>query len=693
MSVFDNIYRHRMARIAAFAPPVALAQPAVNVERIVDLARHAHERHAAVALFPELCITGYSLDDLHHQNPILDAAEAATRDLIEHSKAWRPLLLVGTAVRVHSQLYNCALVIHRGRLLGIVPKSYLPNYREYYEQRWFAEAPGALVESVRYAGQETEFGARLLFEAEDLPELRVHVEICEDLWAPNPPSLDGALAGATLMTNLSASNVTIGKARERAQLCQVQSFRCLGAYAFAAAGVGESTTDLAWDGQLTVHELGQSLAQSDRFNPDGTELFTDIDLERIEQDRIRFATYRDTAARAAERLRDFRRVRFALDLPLDTPIPTERAIDRFPFVPNDAARLDEDCFEAYNIQVQGLAQRLRSTGIKTAVIGVSGGLDSTQALIVTARAFDRLGLDRANILAVSLPGFATSDKTAGNATALIEGLGVTHKSIDIRPAAERMLEDLDHPYSEGKAQYDRTFENVQAGLRTDYLFRLANHHDGLVVGTGDLSELALGWCTYGVGDQMAHYNVNAAVAKTLIQHLIAWVARREEFGAPVSKTLNAILETEISPELIPSAADEPLQSTESTIGPYSLQDFNLHHAMRFGLGPAKIAFLAERAWSDRTRGDWPSHIAIDKQGEYTLEEIVRWLEVFCRRFFQTSQFKRSAMPNGPKVTSAGALSPRGDWRMPSDSSARVWMDELAALRRELGLPASSSGST
>lgn len=685
MAVFDNIYRHRMARVAAFAPFVRLAEPAANAGHIITLARQAHERHAAVALFPELSLTGYSLDDLHHQAPILDAAEAAAARLIEASKDLRPVILVGAPVRVHSQLYNCALVIHRGKLLGIVPKSYLPNYREYYEKRWFSEAPGALVETIRHAGQDTPLGARLIFEAADLPELRLHVEVCEDLWAPNPPSLDGALAGATVMLNMSASNVTIGKAREREKLCNVQSFRCLGAYVFAAAGNGESTTDLAWDGQITVHELGFKIAESERFVLGDTELFADIDLERIEQDRIRFATYRDTASRAAPRLRDFRRVSFRLDPPLGETVALERRFDRYPFVPNDAARLDEDCFEAYNIQIQGLAQRLRATGIKRAVIGVSGGLDSTQALIVTVRAFDRLGLDRKDILAVSLPGFGTSSKTRKNAGALIEGLGVTHKTIDIRPASERMLEDIGHPYAQGENRFDTTFENVQAGLRTDYLFRLANHHDGLVIGTGDLSELALGWCTYGVGDQMSHYNVNGAVAKTLIQHLIAWSARRGQFGEAVSKTLEDILDTEISPELIPAGEDENIQSTEEAIGPYPLQDFNLHHMMRFGLGPAKLAFLAKASWGDVNQGAWPPHVSDEEKRAFTMEEIVHWLEVFSRRFFQFSQFKRSAMPNGPKVTSAGALSPRGDWRMPSDSSAKVWLDEIAALKDELGL--------
>jgi NAD+ synthase (glutamine-hydrolysing) len=683
--VFDNIHRHRFVRAAAFAPLVHAADPARNLDSHVRLVKEAHAAKASLALFPELSLTGYAIDDLHQQAPLLDAAEKAAAGLIAASADLRPVILAGAPVRLRGQLFNCALVIHRGRLLGVVPKSFLPNYREFYEKRWFATAQGAAAREIDFAGQTAPFGADLIFEAADLSGFALHVEICEDLWAMHPPSLDGALAGASVMANLSASNATIGKARERADLCRVQSLKTVGAYIFAASGAGESTTDLAWDGQLTVHELGVKLAESERFANDDTRVFADIDLERIEQDRLRLATFRDSALAAGERVRAFRHVRFELAPPMDEAIPLRREVDRFPFVPADAARLDEDCYEAYNIQVQALAQRLRATDIPRAVIGVSGGLDSTQALIVTARAFDRLGRDRAGILAYTLPGFATSEGTHANAKALIAGLGCTHREIDIRPAASQMLDDLGHPHSEGQNAYDVTFENVQAGLRTDYLFRAANHENGLVIGTGDLSELALGWCTYGVGDQMAHYNVNAGVAKTLIQHLIAWTARRETFGAEVSKTLFAILDTEISPELVPAGAEGAIQSTQDVIGPYALQDFNLHHAVRYGLGPAKIAFLAHAAWSDRDRGAWPPHVAEADKTAFGMDEIVKWLEVFARRFYGQSQFKRSAMPNGPKVTSAGALSPRGDWRMPSDSSARVWLDEIAALKAELGL--------
>ena len=685
MAAFKNLYRHRFGRVAAFAPQVSLAEPDANAAVILELARQAHGRGAAAALFPELGLTGYSVDDLHAQSSLIAATAKAVRTVVEGSAGLRPVIVFGAALVSQGQLFNCALLARNGELLGVVPKSYLPNYREFYEKRWFSDATGAVADTISVDGLSAPFGTGLLFEASDLTDFVLSVEICEDFWAPAPPSLNAALAGATVQLNLSASNATIGKARERAALIDAHSRRTMGAYVFAAAGTGESTTDLAWDGQLLAYETGACIAESERYQAGHASLYADIDLERIIADRLRLSTWRDAVARAGEAVRGFRRIGFELDPPLDAELPLERAIDRFPFVPNDETRLDEDCFEAWNIQVQGLVQRLRATGLKQAVIGVSGGLDSTQALIVAARAFDRLELDRSGILAVTLPGFATSGATRDNAIALIKGLGATHREIDIRPAAERMLADLDHPYSEGEDQYDVTFENVQAGLRTDYLFRLANHTGGLVIGTGDLSELALGWCTYGVGDQMSHYNVNAGVAKTLIQHLIAWTSRRQAYGPDVSATLDRILATEISPELVPPGAEGAIQSTQSVIGPYALQDFTLHYAARYGFGPSKIAFLAEAAWGDAARGAWPAHVAEAEQRAYDLAGIVQWLEVFTRRFYQTSQFKRSAMPNGPKLTSAGALSPRGDWRMPSDSSAAVWLDEIAALKVELGL--------
>jgi NAD+ synthase (glutamine-hydrolysing) len=553
-----------------------------------------------------------------------------------------------------------------------VPKIHLPNYREFYEPRHFVSGDGATGE-ITVAGHRAPFGTDLLFAAADLPALVVHAEICEDVWVPIPPSGEAALAGATVLANLSASNITIGKAETRRLLCRSQSARCLAAYLYAAAGAGESTTDLAWDGQASVFENGTTLAETERFPADHAAAIADIDLDLLRQERLQMGSFDTNRRRYATR--PFRTVGFRLDPP-GGDLGFRRRVERFPFVPADRERLEQDCYEAYNIQVSGLTQRLRATGIKRVVIGVSGGLDSTQALIVCAHAFDLLGLPRADIFAYTMPGFATSDLTKRNAVALMQSLGVTAEELDIKPAATRMLADIRHPYAGGKPVYDLTFENVQAGLRTDYLFRLANHHNGIVIGTGDLSELALGWCTYGVGDQMAHYNVNAGVPKTLIQHLIRWVIGSQQFGPAALETLDAILATEISPELIPAAEGEAPQSTEAQIGPYALQDFTLFYTLRYGFPPSKIAFLALQAWEDADRGDWPPHFPPERRNTYDLKQIRHWLELFLRRFFAFSQFKRSAMPNGPKVSAGGSLSPRGDWRAPSDGNANAWLAEL-----------------
>lgn len=684
MPAFHNLYRHGFVRVAAFAPHVAPGDPMENARRHAALAQEADARRAALVLFPELSLTGYAIDDLHHQALMLEMAERAAATLIDASRGLMPVLVAGAPVPVDGQLYNCALIIHRGRLLGVVPKSHLPNYREFYEKRWFAEGGAALVNSVRFAGTEAPFGTRMLFAADDLPGFTFMAEICEDLWAVNAPSHDGAMAGANIMVNLSASNALIGKAREREMLVRVQSLRTLGAYLFAASGRGESTTDLTWDGQTIACELGETIAQGPRFEDNGG-LLTEFDVERIVQDRLRTSTLRDCARNARERLTGWRRIGFTLAPPLDEALPLERRIRRFPFVPSDPERLDEDCFEAWSIQVEALVQRLRATGLKRAVIGVSGGLDSTQALIVTARAFDRLGLPRTGILAYTLPGFATSEATRQQAIELAQAMGVTHREIDIRPAAVRMLADIGHPHADGAPAYDVTFENVQAGLRTDYLFRAANHEGALVIGTGDLSEAALGWCTYGVGDHMSHYNVNAGLPKTLIQHLIAWAARTGRAGEAAGPVLERILATEISPELIPAGAGGAMQSTQGVIGPYPLQDFTLHYVVRYGFGPEKIAFLQDTAWGAHSRSDWPDHVAEADGQNYAMAEILKWLEVFHTRFFGQSQFKRSAVPNGPKLTSAGALSPRGDWRMPSDMSAKMWREAIARLKDELGV--------
>lgn len=669
---FRSIYRHGFARVAACTVRCTLADPQANADAVLRGARACHDQGVAVALFPELALSGYAIDDLLLQDPLLDAVERAVARIVEESRDLAPLILVGAPLRRGLRLYNCAVAVQRGRLLGVVPKVHLPNYREFYERRHFASGADTAGGSIRVGDLEAPFGPDLLFEAEDVPGLTVHAEICEDLWVAIPPSAAAALAGATVLANLSASNITIGKADTRRLLCKSQSARCLAAYLYSSAGAGESTTDLAWDGQASIFENGETLVETGRF-PEGDQMaVADIDLDLLRQERARMGTFDDNRRLhgPAFRRQGFRVEPPAGDLGLKRPVP------RFPFVPANPERLEQDCYEAYNIQVAGLVQRLRATGMKTLVIGVSGGLDSTHALIVAAHALDLLELPRKNILAFTMPGFGTSSGTKGNAWRLMTALGVTAREIDIRPAATRMLTDMEHPFGRGEPVYDVTFENVQAGLRTDYLFRLANQHDGLVLGTGDLSELALGWCTYGVGDQMSHYNVNAGVPKTLIQHLIRWVARSGQFHGDVPDTLDAILQTEISPELVPAGEDQAIQSTEAVIGPYALQDFNLFYTLRYGFRPSKIAFLALHAWGDAARGDWPAGFPDDKRRAYELKEIRSWLRVFLRRFFGFSQFKRSAMPNGPKVTAGGSLSPRGDWRAPSDGNARVWLEEL-----------------
>lgn len=675
---FNSIYRHGFVRATVCVPFVRVAEPQFNLEHTLDLARRASAMHAALALFPELGIAAYSNEDLFHQDALLDRTRHVLGVLVEESRDLTPVLLVGAPLRFEGKLFNCAVVIYRGRVLGIAPKSYLPNYREFYEKRQFVSAYHAVNREVRFLGQDVPFGNALVFDAANVEGFAIHAEICEDVWTPLPPSTFAALAGATVLANLSASNITVGKADYRRDLCAAQSGKCIAAYLYSAAGPGESTTDLAWDGHALIYENNEQLAESERF-ADGEQIIAaDIDLERLMQDRMRMTSFSDAAMIHAEAVRAIRRVPFEFQIP-EGEVPLRRQIERFPFVPSDARVRDERCFEAYNIQVHGLMKRLDATGIKKIVIGVSGGLDSTQALIVAARTMDRLGLPRTNILAYTMPGFATSTTTRSNAHALMKSLGVSAHEIDIRPSALQMLRDIGHPFADEEAVYDVTFENVQAGERTSHLFRLANYNDALVLGTGDLSELALGWATYGVGDHMSHYNVNASVPKTLIQHLIRWIVGTQQFDDETSATLTSILNTEISPELVPAesgSSDAPSQSTEARIGPYELQDFHLYYILRFGFRPSKVAFLSQHAWSDRERGNWPDFLPEAKRNQYTLAAIKRWLDVFLFRFFQISQFKRSAMPNGPKIGSGGSLSPRGDWRAPSDSHAIVWLEEL-----------------
>ncbi|MBW9117574.1 NAD(+) synthase [Rhizobium cauense] len=674
---FYSIYDQGFVRVAACTPNCEIGDPDFNAEATLELARKGHAEGVGLMVFPELGISSYSIDDLLGQDALLKAVDGAIAEIVRASRDLTPVLLVGAPLQNGGRLYNCAVAIHAGRVLGVVPKMHLPNYREFYEKRWFASGRSVRGESIRVAGETVPFGTDLIFAAEDVEDFVFHIEICEDLWAPAPPSDFGALAGALILANLSASNITVGKADTRKLLCSAQSARSLSAYVYSAAGPGESTTDLAWDGQACIYELGSMLAETDRFPTASQMCVADIDVERLRLERLRTGTFNDAATLNLTAGREFRRVEFQFKKPKGD-IGLKREVARFPFVPADESRLDQDCYETFNIQVQGLMKRLRSTGIKRLCIGISGGLDSTHALLVAARAFDQLGWPRSDILCFTMPGFATGDATKSNAWALMRSMGVTAEEVDIRPLALQLLNDLKHPFAGGEPVYDTTFENVQAGLRTDFLFRAANQRNALVLGTGDLSEIGLGWSTYGVGDQMSHYNVNASVPKTLIQHLIRWVIRSGDFSAEANATLESVLGTLISPELVPADENGVMQSTEDKIGPYDLHDFALYYTTRFGLRPSKVAFLAYNAWKDAEAGVWPPHFPADKRRSFDLPVIKHWMEVFLFRFFTISQFKRSASPNGPKVTSGGSLSPRGDWRAPSDGNARIWLKELKA---------------
>ena len=686
---FYDMHEHGFVRVATATPCGRTADVAFNTAGVLAEAKKAHEANVDLVVFPELTLSSYAIDDLLLQNAILERVEQALAEVVAASADLHPVLILGAPLRRADKLYNCAVVIAHGQILGVVPKSFLPNYREFYEKRHFAHGRGCTDLWIGVAGEEVPFGTDLVFAAANLPGFRFGVEICEDFWAPVPPGMQAALAGALILCNLSASPVTIGRADDRHLHCRSSASRAIAAYVYSASGHGESTTDLAWDGQGVIYEMGTLLAQSERFDRTGELTIVDIDTEKLAAERLRNQTFADAAEWAGRPEDSYRKVVFehayaAGDIGLVRPVA------RFPFVPDRPEKLDEDCYEAFNIQVDALMRRIQSTGSKSLIIGISGGLDSTHALIVAAKACDRLGLPRTAIRGYTMPGFGTSDGTKTNAHRLMQALEITAGEIDIRPAAAKMLEDIGHPFAAGEPVHDVTFENVQAGLRTDYLFRLAGQHKGFVVGTGDLSELALGWCTYGVGDHMSHYGVNAGVPKTLIQYLIRWVIATGQFSDACADVLASVLATEISPELVPPGADGQVQSTESLVGPYELNDFFLHHIIRFGQRPSKVAFLAWHAWKDAAVGMWPAGFPDARKNAYELATIADWLDRFCARFFGFSQFKRSALPNGPKVSSAGALSPRGDWRAPSDAVATVWREELrAGLPEDIsqGLPA------
>ena len=683
---FHSTYDQGFARVAACTTTVHIGDPASNVAGILDTCRELSSRSVAIAVFPELCLTGYAIDDLLLQDVVLDAVLDAIETVRQTSRSLFPVIIVGAPLQRGNRLYNCAVVIHRGQVLGVVPKSHLPNYREFYEKRYFAVGAGTTGmidlsgrQKSHAASTEIPFGPDQLFRATDLPDLIFHVEVCEDLWMPVAPSSQAALTGAIVEVNLSGSPITVGKSRQRHELCKVTSSRNLQAYVYAAAGPGESSTDLSWDGQTMIYENGSLLAATDRFSPEPGYCLADIDLDLLRQERLRQGSFDDNAL-AQPAQAPWRTTIFTLDPPHDD-IGLERPVNRFPFVPNDPDQLAQDCYEAYNIQVYGLRRRLESMGSPKIVIGVSGGLDSTHALLVAAKAMDQMGRPRTDILAFTMPGFATTDHTKNNALDMCRALGIPCEVLDIRPAATQMLKGMSHPAGDGAEVYDVTFENVQAGLRYDYLFRIANQRGGIVLGTGDLSELALGWCTFGVGDQMSHYGVNTGVPKTLIQHLIRWCISSGQFNEATNVVLESVLGTEISPELVPARPGEKIQSTQAKIGPYELQDFTLYHLLRHGMRPSRIIFLSHHAWRDASVGSWPPGFRDEDRHSYDLSAIKDWTRLFLRRFVG-NQFKRSTLPNGPKVVAGGSLSPRGDWRMPSDAVVRAWLDDLETVPDE-----------
>lgn len=680
---FNNLYNHGFARVCAATSRIWPADPARNATQIVDLAKKAAEGGAALVVFPELCVSGYALDDLFHQVTLLDEVEAALETIAQETAHLGALLLVGAPLAYDGRVYNCCVGIQGGRILAATPKMYLASYGEFYEKRYFAEGARAGGDGIVQIADDLVPFARVHYDCLDIIGFTVSPEICEDVWVPLPPSTYDALSGASVIANLSGSPITVGRAKDRELMVASQSARTGTAYVYAAAGLGESSTDLAWDGQTMIYEAGDQLAAGQRFSRSDVLTFADVDLDRLAASRLRQSSFDDCRA-ATPMMAAFEPVLIEWNFGVDPTktVPLQRNLDRFPFVPDDPNQLDQDCFEAYNIQVSALVRRIESIGSPKIVIGVSGGLDSTHALIVAARAMDVLERPRTDILAFTMPGFATSEHTKSNAYALGKTLGVTFEELDIRPTALGMLKAMGHPAGEGEEVYDVTFENVQAGLRTDFLFRIANQRGGIVLGTGDMSELALGWCTYGVGDHMSHYVINSGLPKTMIQHVIRWVITQDLFGQEAGKVLDSILNTEISPELVPAREGEQIQSTQAKIGPYELQDFNLYYLTRRGYLPAKVAFMSWNAWKNHASGDFPPGYPAEERREYALETIVKWEELFIKRFF-ANQFKRSCVPNGPKVMGGGSLSPRGDWRMPSDASAHAWLADLEWVKESI----------
>jgi NAD+ synthase (glutamine-hydrolysing) len=640
-------------RVAAACPPLRVADPGHNLGEILDLVRDAHAQGVQVLTFPELALTGYTCGDLFFSlETLVGGAEMALAQLLEQTSRTWMVIAVGLPVRQDGQLFNAAAVIQSGRLLGVVPKTFIPGYKEFYEERYFSSSRGAVSTETTLAGQRAPFGPEILFAMPGEAAVSIGVEICEDLWVPMPPSSQHAVAGATVLLNLSASNDLVTKADYRRSLVVSQSARTLGAYVYSSCGVHESTTDVVFGGHLLVAENGTLIAEGKRFERGPQLLVADVDVERIAVDRVRQTSFADSVRLLPGPYREMA----LAPMPATARVDLRRHVDPHPFVPSDPHRRDDRCLEIFQIQTAGLAKRLEHTGLRRVVLGLSGGLDSTLAVLVAVRAFELLGLAKDGILAITMPGFGTTDRTLGHARDLAAALEVSLREIDIRAACEQHMRDIGLPADD---RASNTFQNLQARERTQILMDLANKEGGLVVGTGDLSELALGWCTFA-GDHISMYNVNGGVPKTLVRFLVAWVADHHTAGRS-RDILHGILETPVSPELLPPGEDGKIvQKTEELVGPYELHDFFLWQLLRAGAGPAKTLYLAKLAFRET----------------YTPHAIARWLRVFVERFFQ-NQFKRSVMPDGPKVGSL-SLSPRGDWRMPSDASKGAWIAELDA---------------
>ena len=641
-------------KVGAAVPRLKLADCIYNKEQIVAMAKDAAAKGVRVLTFPELCITGYTCADLFMQRSLLVATEKAVKAIAAETADLDLFFVIGAPIPLDSQAFNCAVAIYKGEILGLVPKTHLPNYSEFAEERWFSSADDILVDHIRYADQEVPIGSDLLFAAAGIPDLKIGIEICEDLWVPIPPSSYQALYGATLLLNLSASNELSGKSAYRRRMVAQHSASCMASYVYVSCGIGESTQDAVFSGHSMICENGELFAETERFSQDNQLVYADIDLDILTNERRRHTTFLSHLQKA-EMHRIYRLIQFDMEEPQSLE-NWNRPLPAAPFHPA-ADEVDEQCKDIFSIQTAGLARRMEHTHSESLVIGISGGLDSTLALLVCVKACDFLGIDRSHVLGVTMPGFGTTDRTYQNALTLMKSLGITMKEIPIRDAVTQHFKDIEHDMN----LHNVTYENAQARERTQILMDLANKYNGLVVGTGDLTELALGWATYN-GDHMSMYGVNGGIPKTLIRVLVNWVATNGEVDADASAALLDVLDTPISPELLPPDASGKInQKTEDLVGPYELHDFFLYHILHNAYRPAKVLWLAEKAF----------------EGEYDRETLLKWLKNFYRRFF-IQQFKRSCLPDGPKVGPI-SLSPRGDWRMPTDAFSRVWMDEVEKL--------------